>query len=50
MFNCSFVAYRKIAAYNAKTFSFFEMVFYGKLENFSRLRKFEFSFSKVLLE
>jgi hypothetical protein len=35
---------------NAKTFSFFKMLFYGKPENFSRLRKFEFSFSRVLLE
>jgi hypothetical protein len=40
----------KLQNTNAKTFSFFKMLFYGKPENFSRLRKFEFSFSKVFLE
>jgi hypothetical protein len=40
----------KLQHTNAKTISFFKMIFYGKPENFSRLRKFGFFFSRVLLE
>jgi hypothetical protein len=40
----------KLQHTNAKTFSFFKMLFYGKPENSRRLRKFEFLFSGVLLE
>jgi hypothetical protein len=47
MFDCSFVAHRKITSYKYKYFLIFQNTIFRKPKIFSRLRKFEFYFRLI---